>query len=81
MTESLSFQDQMLAKHQNDSMLQLNKTAVFMTTLTLVYLPSSFIAVCPSLCLKPSDYTLYTCVVSQNPTLLFELSLTSNVCN
>lgn len=39
LTESLAFQDQDLAKRQNGSI-------VFMTMLTLVYLPSSFVAVC-----------------------------------
>ncbi|KAF4948197.1 hypothetical protein FGADI_9825 [Fusarium gaditjirri] len=41
---TLSFQEQLHAKAQNSSMLQLSKSAVFITTLTLLYLPASFIA-------------------------------------
>lgn len=45
LTDTLSFRDQLLAKQQNGNMLQLNKSAVFLTTLTLLYLPASFVAV------------------------------------
>jgi hypothetical protein len=45
LADTLLFRDQALAKQQNSNMLQLNKSAVFITTLTLVYLPSSFLAV------------------------------------
>ncbi|KAI1415508.1 hypothetical protein F5Y13DRAFT_145321 [Hypoxylon sp. FL1857] len=45
LADTLSFRDQILAKQQNSSMLQLNKSAVFLTTLTLLYLPASFVAV------------------------------------
>ncbi|KZL65473.1 magnesium transport protein transmembrane region, partial [Colletotrichum tofieldiae] len=41
---TLSFREQFATKSQNDSMLHLNKSAVFITTLTLLYLPSSFVA-------------------------------------
>ncbi|KAI2601966.1 hypothetical protein GGR54DRAFT_634369 [Hypoxylon sp. NC1633] len=44
LADTLSFRDQVLAKQQNGSMLQLNKSAVFLTTLTLLYLPASFVA-------------------------------------
>ncbi|KAI0169817.1 hypothetical protein GGR52DRAFT_485037 [Hypoxylon sp. FL1284] len=44
LADTLSFRDQILAKQQNSSMLQLNKSAVFLTTLTLLYLPASFVA-------------------------------------
>ncbi|KAI1211104.1 uncharacterized protein F4807DRAFT_459335 [Annulohypoxylon truncatum] len=45
LTNTLSCHDQLLAKQQNDNMLRLNKSAVFLTTLTLLYLPASFVAV------------------------------------
>jgi hypothetical protein len=45
LADTLLFRDQALAKEQNINILQLNKSAVFITTLTLVYLPSSFLAV------------------------------------
>ena len=45
LADTLLFRDQVLAKEQNTNILQLNKSAVFITTLTLVYLPSSFLAV------------------------------------
>ncbi|KAF6822268.1 hypothetical protein CPLU01_12128 [Colletotrichum plurivorum] len=41
---TLSFREQLDAKSQNDNMLRLNKSAVFITTLTLLYLPPSFVA-------------------------------------
>ncbi|KAF4585777.1 Mg2+ transporter protein, CorA-like/Zinc transport protein ZntB [Ophiocordyceps camponoti-floridani] len=41
---TLSLRDQVIAKEQNGNMLQLNKSAVFVTTLTLVYAPASFVA-------------------------------------
>ncbi|XXH05951.1 hypothetical protein Hte_012394 [Hypoxylon texense] len=44
LSDTLSVRDQILAKQQNSSMLQLNKSAVFLTTLTLLYLPASFVA-------------------------------------
>ncbi|PFH62085.1 hypothetical protein XA68_15176 [Ophiocordyceps unilateralis] len=44
LTATLSLRDQIIAKEQNGSMLQLNKSAVFVTTLTLVYAPASFVA-------------------------------------
>ena len=46
LADTLALRDQVIAKEQNASMLQLNKSAVFITTLTLVYLPASFAAVC-----------------------------------
>lgn len=45
LANTLSFREQVLAKEQNGNMLQLNKSAVFITVLTLVYAPASFIAV------------------------------------
>jgi hypothetical protein len=45
LTDTLLFRDQIVAKEQSGNMLQLNKSAVFITTLTLLYLPSSFLAV------------------------------------
>ena len=45
LADTLALRDQVIAKEQNASMLQLNKSAVFITTLTLVYLPASFAAV------------------------------------
>ncbi|KAF4338227.1 zinc transport [Fusarium beomiforme] len=44
LANTLSFREQLHAKVQNNSMLQLNKSAVFITTLTLLYLPASFVA-------------------------------------
>ncbi|KAK1752732.1 hypothetical protein QBC47DRAFT_389172 [Echria macrotheca] len=44
LADTLSFRDQVVAKEQNGNMLQLNKSAVFITTLTLLYLPASFVA-------------------------------------
>lgn len=41
----LSFREQFNTKEQNNTMLRLNRSAVFITTLTLLYLPSSFVAV------------------------------------
>lgn len=45
LADTLLFRDQVLAKEQNRNILRLNKSAVFITTLTLFYLPSSFMAV------------------------------------
>ncbi|RDA93447.1 hypothetical protein CP533_2654 [Ophiocordyceps camponoti-saundersi (nom. inval.)] len=44
LTATLSLHDQVIAKEQNGNMLKLNKSAVFVTTLTLVYAPASFVA-------------------------------------
>ncbi|KAF5537496.1 zinc transport [Fusarium napiforme] len=44
LANTLSFREQLYAKAQNDNMLRLNKSAVFITTLTLLYLPASFAA-------------------------------------
>lgn len=44
LSDTLSFRDQIVAKEQNGTMLQLNKSAVFITMLTLMYLPASFVA-------------------------------------
>ncbi|KAI2470990.1 hypothetical protein F4781DRAFT_429787 [Annulohypoxylon bovei var. microspora] len=44
LTDTLAFRDQHLSKEQNGNMLRLNKSAVFLTTLTLIYLPASFVA-------------------------------------
>ncbi|KAJ5090601.1 Mg2+ transporter protein CorA-like/Zinc transport protein ZntB [Penicillium argentinense] len=44
LTDTVLFRDQVVAKEQNQNMIQLNKSAVFITTLTLLYLPASFIA-------------------------------------
>ncbi|KAF5568826.1 Mg2+ transporter like zinc transport [Fusarium phyllophilum] len=44
LANTLSFREQLYAKGQNDNMLRLNKSAVFITTLTLLYLPASFAA-------------------------------------
>lgn len=48
LSDTLSFRDQVEAKIQNGNMIQLNKSAVFITALTLLYLPSSFVAVSSS---------------------------------
>ena len=45
LADTLSFRDQIVAKEQNGNMLKLNQTAVFITTLTLLYLPASFVTV------------------------------------
>lgn len=45
LANTLNFREQSLAKVQNTTMLRLNKSAVFITTLTLLYLPPSFVAV------------------------------------
>ncbi|UZP46393.1 hypothetical protein NXS19_014205 [Fusarium pseudograminearum] len=44
LANTLNFREQSLAKAQNTTMLRLNKSAVFITTLTLLYLPPSFVA-------------------------------------
>jgi len=44
LSDTLSFRDQIVAKEQNGTILQLNKSAVFITMLTLLYLPASFVA-------------------------------------
>ncbi|OAA64897.1 Mg2+ transporter protein, CorA-like/Zinc transport protein ZntB [Cordyceps fumosorosea ARSEF 2679] len=38
-----SFRDQVIANEQNGNMMQLNRSAVFITTLTLIYAPASFV--------------------------------------
>lgn len=45
LADTLLFRDQVLANEQNGNMLQLNRSAVFLTTLTLLYLPASFLTV------------------------------------
>lgn len=45
LAQTLSLKDQEIAKEQNGNMLQLNKSAVFITMLSLVYAPASFVAV------------------------------------
>ncbi|KAK1465215.1 hypothetical protein CMEL01_12570 [Colletotrichum melonis] len=49
LANTLSFREQLDSRKQNENMLRLNKSVVFITTLTLLYLPPSFIAV--SVCL------------------------------
>ncbi|KAJ6785979.1 hypothetical protein PWT90_06274 [Aphanocladium album] len=44
LANTLSYRDQVIANEQNGNMLQLNKSAVFITTLTLIYAPASFVA-------------------------------------
>ncbi|WYZ34124.1 hypothetical protein EsH8_I_000400 [Colletotrichum jinshuiense] len=44
LANTLSFREQLDTRKQNDNMLRLNKSVVFITTLTLLYLPPSFIA-------------------------------------
>ncbi|KAJ5734611.1 Mg2+ transporter protein CorA-like/Zinc transport protein ZntB [Penicillium manginii] len=44
LSDTLLLRDQMVANQQNTNMFQLNKSAVFITTLTLLYLPASFMA-------------------------------------
>jgi len=57
LSNTLSFRDQIVAKEQNGNMLQLNKSAVFITTLTLLYLPASFVAVSPAYHFAHHDYS------------------------
>ncbi|KAK1496664.1 hypothetical protein CTAM01_08302 [Colletotrichum tamarilloi] len=45
LANALSFREQLESRAQNNNMLSLNRSAVFITTLTLLYLPPSFIAV------------------------------------
>lgn len=45
LANTLSFREQANAKVQSDTMLRLNKSVVFITTITLLYLPPSFVAV------------------------------------
>jgi hypothetical protein len=45
LSDTLLMRDQLLAQEQNKNILELNKSAVFITRLTLFYLPTSFIAV------------------------------------
>ncbi|KAK1717434.1 uncharacterized protein BDZ83DRAFT_27879 [Colletotrichum acutatum] len=44
LANTLSFREQLDSRKQNENMLRLNKSVVFITTLTLLYLPPSFIA-------------------------------------
>ncbi|TDZ34983.1 hypothetical protein C8035_v010170 [Colletotrichum spinosum] len=44
LANTLSFREQLDTRKQNESMLSLNKSVVFITTLTLLYLPPSFVA-------------------------------------
>ncbi|KAI3526961.1 hypothetical protein CSPX01_17350 [Colletotrichum filicis] len=44
LANTLSFREQLDARSQNNIMLHLNKSAMFITTLTLLYLPASFMA-------------------------------------
>ena len=45
LAETLLLRDQVIAGEQNKNIFQLNKSAYFITILTLLYLPSSFMAV------------------------------------
>lgn len=56
LANTLSFRDQVIAKEQNGNMLQLNKSAVFITILGLIYVPASFAAVSVSFSLSKMDY-------------------------
>lgn len=67
LADTLALRDQVIAKEQGATMLQLNKSAVFITMLTLIYLPPSLVAV---RLLLPND--LYPCrsiadVLTMNP--------------
>ena len=52
LADTLSLRDQVVAREQNQNIFQLNKSGVFLTSLGLVYLPSSFIAVSQNLILR-----------------------------
>lgn len=52
LSNTLAFKNQVVAQEQNHSMLRLTKSAVFLTILTVFYLPWSFVAVCDSLQLR-----------------------------
>ncbi|KAJ5370258.1 Mg2+ transporter protein CorA-like/Zinc transport protein ZntB [Penicillium cataractarum] len=43
LADTLLLRDQVVAREQNKNIFQLNKSAVFITTLTLLYLPASFL--------------------------------------
>jgi hypothetical protein len=45
LADTLLLRDQIVAREQNRNIFQLNKSAVFITTLTLLYLPASFLGV------------------------------------
>lgn len=45
LADTLLLRDQIVAREQNKNIFQLNKSAVFITTLTLLYLPASFLGV------------------------------------
>lgn len=45
LADTLLLRDQVVAREQNKNIFQLNKSAVFITTLTLLYLPASFLGV------------------------------------
>jgi hypothetical protein len=49
LADTLALRAQVVAGDQSTNMLRLNKSAVFITTLTLVYLPASFLAVSSSM--------------------------------
>jgi Mg2+ and Co2+ transporter CorA len=44
LTLTLSFQDQAIAKDQNNAMLRLNKAVAFITIISLFYLPANFVS-------------------------------------
>jgi hypothetical protein len=46
LSNTLAFKNQVVAQEQNHTMLRLTKSAVFLTILTVFYLPWNFVAVC-----------------------------------
>ncbi|KAJ6105478.1 Mg2+ transporter protein CorA-like/Zinc transport protein ZntB [Penicillium capsulatum] len=44
LADTLSFREQVMTREQNKNIFQLNKSGVFLTSLGLIYLPSSFVS-------------------------------------
>jgi hypothetical protein len=74
--ETLSLKDQIIAKEQNQSMIRLNKSAIIITVVTLIYLPPSFLAVCfPN---AYQNFELTGSVILWNELLCIEPDFSSN---
>ena len=75
-SETLSLKDQIIAKEQNQSMIQLNKSAIIITVVTLIYLPPSFLAVCIPKAYE--DFKLTRSVILWNELFCIEPGFSSN---
>ncbi|OHF01258.1 hypothetical protein CORC01_03573 [Colletotrichum orchidophilum] len=77
LANTLSFREQLDTRKQNDNMLSLNKSVVFITTLTLLYLPPSFVAV-SSLVSPPTSSSHKWKTIASQLTLLFSFDRLSS---